>query len=164
MIQKTKRLTFLFTLLIAIDQITKYIFSKQTIDLGLIAITPITNTGMSFGLFNGNNLLFILITLAILTLLILFRKEFKETPVLHTLILAGATGNLIDRLIQGHVLDFIDLKFFPVFNIADTLIFLGVTGIIIYELNKMIKDNKNKKHPNKNKLKYQNKKIKNKKN
>lgn len=141
MIKKIKKTIMLITLLLVLDQATKYLFSKP-IDLGIIAITPIINTGISFGLFKNNNFLFIIIAMLIITLLIIFKKEFEETQTQYALILAGATGNLIDRIIHGHVLDFIDFKFFPVFNIADALIFLGVTSIIIYEITKIIKDKK----------------------
>lgn len=130
-------LVALFVVLLAFDQITKTIFSKQTIDLGLMALRPVTNTGMSFGLFQGNNTVFIFISAIFIALLIFFRKEFDNKALL-VLILAGAVGNLVDRILHGHVLDFIDFKFFPVFNIADSLIFIGVVGIIFLEIKEII--------------------------
>jgi len=139
-LKNNKKIIILFLVLVILDQITKQIFSKQTIDLGILALRPVTNTGISFGLLQGNNFIFIIISALFIALLIKFRKEFKENQILLTMILAGATGNLIDRIIQGHVLDFIDFKIFPVFNIADTLIFLGVAGIIIYEIKKTTKE------------------------
>lgn len=95
-------------------------------------------------MFQGNNTLFIIITTIIIITLILLRKEFKNTQEYLTLIIAGATGNLIDRITHGHVIDFIDFRIFPVFNIADTIIFIGVAGIIIYETKQLIKQQKTK--------------------
>ncbi|MFP4567356.1 MAG: signal peptidase II [Candidatus Woesearchaeota archaeon] len=141
--KKNKTLIFLLLLLVLLDQITKQIFSKQTIDLGLFAFRKVTNTGMSFGLFQGNNLIFIVITTIFIALIIYFRKEFKENKIALTLIIAGAIGNLIDRIIHGHVIDFIDFKTFPVFNVADSIIFIGVM-IIIYTEIKNIKKEQNK--------------------
>ncbi len=129
----------LFSFLLLLDQVTKTVFSSINIDFGFFAITPVTNTGMSFGLFQGNNLFFILISIVFIFLLFFFRKEFKGHEVFLVMILAGAFGNLIDRIIHGHVLDFIDFKFFPVFNVADSLIFIGVACIIFLELKSMFK-------------------------
>jgi signal peptidase II len=158
--KQNKTLIITFTLVVILDQITKYIFSKQIIDLGLIILRPVTNTGMSFGLFQGNNLIFIIISIIFITFLIRFREEFKENQILLIMILAGATGNLIDRIIRGHVMDFIDFRFFPVFNVADSLIFLGVAGIIISEIRQMTREKKKiqKKESGKNKTKQKQKK------
>ena len=129
----------LFSLLLLLDQVTKTIFSSINADFGFFAITPVTNTGMSFGLFQGNNFVFILISIIFIFLLFFFRKEFKGREVFLVMILAGAFGNLIDRIIHGHVLDFIDFKFFPVFNVADSLIFIGVFCVIFLELKDLLK-------------------------
>jgi len=145
---KLKKIYYIIILiiLIIIDQATKTIFSKKTINLLILQLKPTTNTGMSFGLFQGNNIIFIIISIIFITLLILLRKEFKNTKILLIMILAGAIGNLIDRIIYGHVRDFIDFRIFPIFNVADSLIFLGVIGIIIYEIKTTkIKNLKNKK-------------------
>lgn len=127
----------LFFVFLIVDQLSKNLF-KSSVDFGVIAITPITNTGISFGLFQGNNDLFILVSALFIMLLIFFRKEFKEHKIPWVMVLAGATGNLLDRIIHGHVLDFIDFKFFPVFNVADSLIFLGVAVIIIKEIKSVL--------------------------
>ena len=138
-------LFIIFLFLVLLDQVTKTVFSFSK-DFGFFAITPITNTGMSFGLFQGNNFAFILISLLFIFLIFLFRKEFKGYEIFLVMILAGAVGNLIDRLIHGHVLDFINFKFFPVFNVADSLIFVGVACIIFLEFKKSLNFKKSKKN------------------
>ena len=145
---KNNTLIIIFLILVLIDQLTKTILTTP-IDLGIIAITPITNTGMSFGLLQGNNTLLAIISIVFIALIILFRKEFKNKEIQLTMILAGATGNLIDRIIHGHVLDFINFKIFPIFNVADTLIVLGITSIIYLEIKEEIKIKRREKKINK---------------
>lgn len=143
-------LGFLLLFLVAFDQVTKLVFFNLPRDFGFFAITPVTNTGISFGLFQGNNLILTIVTSLFIVLLFLFRKEFKGNEIFLVFILAGAFGNLIDRLIHGHVLDFLDFKFFPVFNVADSLIFIGVVAIIFLELRQVF-NKKNKKKVSKKK-------------
>ena len=70
------------------------------------------------------------------------RKE-QILPVI--LIVSGLLGNLIDRVFRGFVVDFIDFKFWPVFNIADSCIFIGVIWLIIVILKEDFKEKENKK-------------------
>ena len=110
--------------------------------LGFIKIIHITNTGSAFGAFQGFSLALTII--AILGLFILsgfgiymYRQypQFVNMPnrIALGLILGGDLGNLIDRLRFGRVTDFIDPGFFPVFNVADSAITIGVI-LIIYSL------------------------------
>lgn len=116
-------------LIVFLDQLSKFIFSNKS--FGVINYT--TNTGMVFGLFKGYNFLFIVIT--VLFILFLIYLIFKEDKLGYYLILGGATGNLIDRIVFGFVRDFIDLKMWPVFNLADSFIIIGVL-LVIWEMRK----------------------------
>ncbi len=108
---------------------------------GILHFTLTTNTGSAFSLAPGNNLLFICLVTGLITLILIWivRRE-KETPPPEfterlgmRLLLGGALGNLLDRLTLGQVTDFLDLEFisFPVFNLADVCIDLGVALIVI---------------------------------
>mgnify|MGYP001589482997 CR=1 FL=1 len=124
-----------------LDQLTKFAVKQNAGINGSIPIigkifhiTYITNTGSAFGLFKGLNLLFILISIAVMIILIFFfkrvKKESKAEQALFGLLLGGIIGNLADRLMLGYVIDFIDFRIWPVFNLADSLITIGVIGLI----------------------------------
>jgi signal peptidase II len=103
----------------------------------IIHITPTHNTGIAFGLLRGfDNLVFVLSTAFILIIIVsaVIIKKPKSRLVKSGLffIVAGASGNLTDRLFYGHVLDFIDLRIWPVFNIADSAICFGACLIVLY--------------------------------
>jgi signal peptidase II len=105
-------------IVVIIDQITKAI--------ALTHLTLVRNTGAAFGLFRGQTLTFIVIsTIAIVFLVFYLIKKRPDYYLPPALILGGATGNLIDRLRFGYVVDFIDLRFWPVFNVADSCITIG---------------------------------------
>lgn len=123
--------------LILIDQITKLIISMTDSTIffidGIIQFTFTKNTGGAFSLAQ-NNLLGIIITnviiLGIVThfMITQFNKMDKITKFCGSLILAGGISNLLDRLIRGYVVDFIDITpilNFPIFNIADIYIVIG---------------------------------------
>lgn len=100
--------------------------------------TYIHNTGAAFGLFQGNRLVFVAVSVVssvvIVYLVATGRYRDRWTPVALGLILGGAIGNLIDRLWLGAVIDFIDVGIgphrWPFFNIADSGITIGVTILI----------------------------------
>ncbi|MFH1212331.1 MAG: signal peptidase II [Candidatus Woesearchaeota archaeon] len=124
----------LFLGVLAIDIISKHIVFYNGIkrDFGFFAINIVTNTGISFGLFQGNNTLFIIVSLAIFFALVYFFKCFnRRERYFAALIGAGLVGNMLDRIIRGFVIDFIDFKFWPAFNAADASIFIGVLGLIV---------------------------------
>lgn len=118
-------------ILIFADQITKVLFLDVNKDFGIFALRYVENTGISFGLFQGSSLIIIFISVIILGLLYYFKKEFLGKEVFLTLIVSGIIGNLIDRVFLGHVRDFLDLKWWPIFNVADSLMFLGVIGLAV---------------------------------
>lgn len=93
------------------------------------------NTGIAFGLFqNGNTLFIILAILVSIGILYYFPKVSHEEGFLRfamALQLGGAVGNMIDRIRQGYVTDFVSLGTFPVFNVADSSISIGVVVLLV---------------------------------
>lgn len=124
-------------LVLFLDQLAKllasrYIFLNHTIPLinNIFHLTLIHNKGAAFGIFKNQTLLFIVIS--IITIILIYRKLKTKTGSRFgilgfslTLILAGALGNLIDRIFLGYVVDFLDFRIWPVFNIADSAISIG---------------------------------------
>jgi len=102
----------LLIMLILLDQITKFF------------LTTTVNTGAAFSIFTGQRFFLIVISLLVILFILKYYKK-KEYQLSLTFILAGTIGNLIDRIFLGHVRDFIDIKFWPVFNVADSLIVIG---------------------------------------
>ena len=100
----------------------------------VLHLTYVQNTGAAFGLFKGQQLLFIVISVAVIGWI---SRELLTRPPTDAriiwacgLILGGATGNLIDRLRVGYVIDFIDLRVWPVFNVGDSAITIGIALLI----------------------------------
>lgn len=95
------------------------------------------NTGAAFGIFqNGNTVLQVLTSAIILFILVYYQTiphEQKFVRICLAIMLGGAIGNLIDRFTLGYVLDFIAVGTFPVFNIADSCVTVGV-GLLILAL------------------------------
>ena len=93
------------------------------------------NTGAAFGIFQGNNGIFIALAFVIIGLIFMYFPTIPETDFYFRLALslqvAGAAGNLIDRLIRGSVTDFISVGKFPVFNVADSCITMGVVVLLL---------------------------------
>jgi signal peptidase II len=129
------------TFILTIDQATKQLAKKYLAD-GSITFIPYilgldytTNTGVSFGLFKGFNLFFVVVSLTALIFFIYF--FFKENYKLETsIVIGGLLGNLVDRIIYGSVIDFINLKFYAIFNVADMAVCLGIGMIVIREMRK----------------------------
>lgn len=140
---------FILTILIA-DQLTKAIVAQKialldskTIIPGFFNLTHIRNRGAIFGFFSqsGSQFLYIILMLASLTALGLVVFYFFKTPASEifmkislSLILAGALGNLIDRIFRGYVVDFLDFYIkklhWPSFNVADASITIGAILLI----------------------------------
>ena len=104
-------------------------------------IRYIRNTGAAYGMFSDSGHMLIILSFVMLVLLAIFRKKiFTSTPmniVSFGLIAGGITGNLIDRLKYGYVVDFLDFHWgshpFPAFNIADSAICTGVGLYILHQ-------------------------------
>lgn len=138
---------WLFVLPLAVvilDQFSKYIV-VENMALGesipiieeVFHLTYILNPGAAFGMFAHNRLFFIAIAVIVIGIIIWARREILASPWEAKagcgLFLGGAIGNLIDRARQGLVIDFFDFRIWPVFNIADIAICIGV-GLIIWNL------------------------------
>jgi len=99
---------------------------------GIVNIRFIQNKGAAFGILQGRGLLFILMAVLVIIATIYFIQKYQLPPLAHYslgLIIGGALGNLIDRIIYGSVVDFISVGWFPVFNLADSAIVCG--GILL---------------------------------
>ncbi len=126
--------------ILLIDQVTKalasiYLTLNKSIDIitNFFSLTLTNNYGAAFGIFKYSNTLLIIATLIILIILYKYMHSFKKNmrnKIAFGFILGGVFGNLIDRIIKGYVVDFLDFKIFnydyPVFNIADIAIVIGV--------------------------------------
>ena len=127
---------------LVIDQLSKYAI-RSSIPLRssvplfpFLDFTHISNTGVSFGLFQGFSEMWTLIALLIVGYIFYNYKELATTPISTYAIgaiIGGALGNILDRVLFGAVTDFIDFKIWPAFNIADTAISLGAL-VLVYEL------------------------------
>lgn len=128
------RYTILLIGIIVVDQLLKlWAFSNRVhYDFGLIAFNLVRNTGASFGMLQGSNSLLIWFSLIVLGIIMMLSDKIKKEHVLPVLlIVAGIIGNLIDRIVRGFVVDFVDFKFYPVFNLADSCIVIGVIWLSI---------------------------------
>ena len=142
-------ITTIFVVLV--DRITKNFFS-DLLSLGeslplirnVLHMTLVHNTGIAFGLFKDQGSVFIVIPLIAVGLLIFNIYYYRQTDenltrsyiVAFSLILGGAIGNLIDRIVYGYVIDFIDVRVWPVFNVADSAITIGavIIGLKCFQL------------------------------
>ncbi|WP_145430726.1 signal peptidase II [Staphylococcus haemolyticus] len=141
--------------ILIIDQVTKRIIAT-TMNIGdsykvipnFLNITSHRNNGAAWGILSGKMGFFYIITIVILIVLVLFYiKEAKYNlfmQVAISLLFAGALGNFIDRLVNGEVVDFVDTNIFgydfPIFNVADSSLTIGVLFIIIV----LLKDSNSK--------------------
>jgi signal peptidase II len=129
-------------LIVALDQITKlavrgamHAGQSMTLIPGALYLTYVRNTGAAFGLLPDRQVLFMAASLAIISLL----SWLLVTHRLHSLLariacvfaLGGAAGNLIDRLMVGRVTDFLDVRIWPVFNVADSAIVFGACLLVL---------------------------------
>jgi signal peptidase II len=136
-------------LILIADQVTKYLVATQlavgqSVDLipwlaPVFSITHVTNTGVAFGMFQGLGSLFVIAHIVAAVAIIIYSRRLPPGQwVLRLalgLALGGAVGNLIDRVLHGYVVDFFDLNFwplqnFPVWNVADNSIVVGVALLI----------------------------------
>lgn len=132
-----RRFILITSLIILLDQVFKFFIlnTQPNLDWKIVAVHLIKNTGAGFGLLKGQQLLLTLISLSVaLALIIFYHKIPKEKipQLLFALFLGGTIGNLIDRAFRHYVIDFIDLKIWPAFNIADASITIASIGLIIY--------------------------------
>ena len=135
-LQKMKILRFflIISLIAILDQATKFFIRINNVNSvvikNVLSFTFLKNTGVSFGLLKGYNGIFTIISfIAIILFSYLFVQEKKYT-LQFSLILGGVAGNMIDRIYLGYVVDFINFHIWPVFNIADSCIFIGTLWLV----------------------------------
>ncbi|WP_267202392.1 signal peptidase II [Limosilactobacillus kribbianus] len=129
--------------LVALDQLVKHwvvatisLGASKTVLPGVLALTNLHNTGAAWSMLSGQQGFFVLITVAALAIIgyLMVRWRHQRSLMIGlTLILAGTLGNFIDRLAHGYVVDMFETLFvsFPVFNVADSCLTIGVLILII---------------------------------
>ena len=145
-----KFILFLSLPLYAVDQLTKHLvlrfispYEARIIVPDFFSLVNVTNDGAAFGSFKGNNTFFIVISiiaLVVVTVLLVRRRQpdaWRDLSL--ALLLAGILGNLTDRLLYGHVIDFLLFNLhvryadpWPAFNVADSCISIAVVLFIIH--------------------------------
>lgn len=135
----------LVAILVLIDQFVKF-WTVNSFDLNtgsefipnILSFFYIQNDGAAWGIFSGQMWLFAIITLVVIGMLIvMLHRDAKDSKFLAwaiSFILAGAIGNFIDRMRLGYVVDMFKLEFmeFPIFNVADICLTIGVILMFIY--------------------------------
>lgn len=135
--------------LVIIDQWTKILALERLSPIGSIDLTPflaltyVENRGVSFGLMQGvgNRVLLAVNFLFTIAIYFYWRKKERDGSLKRweswglVLVLAGALGNIMDRILRGYVIDFVDFKVWPVFNVADSCI---STGVALYLLGTLL--------------------------
>jgi len=134
---KNARLILVTVLIFSLDRILKTLVVRTYSEgqgfpvlAGIFHITRVNNTGAAFGVLkgSGNFLLYVSFSLVIALAVYLFLNGRRALiPWTGALVLAGALGNLYDRIRFGYVIDFLDFRVWPVFNVADASICLGVS-------------------------------------
>ena len=135
------------TLIIALDQFTKYLIRDLPLEFEyeligkFLRIVHVVNSGAAFGMFSGNTKFLLLVPIVVIVAAVVYItrqngsgiKDIMEKVAL-TMIAAGGIGNIIDRFLFGHVTDMISFSIFPpVFNVADIAVTCGC-GLMILSL------------------------------
>jgi signal peptidase II len=128
---------------VAADQLTKRIVTSHlALDQGDHIVGPfwihhVQNSGIAFGLFSSRTAAVIVLTgIAVVWMLVFFARSGARHPVLPValgLVIGGSMSNLLDRVRLGYVTDFLDLRYWPAFNLADSFIVIGV-GVLLVAL------------------------------
>lgn len=124
---------------------------KTNVIPGVISFEYVKNFGAAWSLFSGSTLALTIITAFAVVFLLFYAIASKtKSKFFHIsigLIVSGAFGNLFDRLVFGYVRDFIKLEFmnFPIFNVADSLLTVGVICLVIFYIIDWVKEYKKKK-------------------
>ena len=147
-----KFILFLSLPLYALDQWTKQLvlrfispYDARIVVPDFFSLVNITNTGAAFGSFRGNNTFFIVISIIALLVVVSLLARRRQQDILRdvslALLLAGILGNLTDRLLYGHVIDFLLFNLhiryadpWPAFNVADSCITIAVVLFIFHSL------------------------------
>lgn len=154
-----KKITLLSLLVVIIDRLTKILVtanvnlnSSIVLINDFLSITYVKNIGAAFSILEGNTILLIVVSIIALILIYLFLIKNHKLSSLeifsYSLLIGGIIGNLIDRILYHHVIDFIHFEIFnyhfPIFNIADVAIVIGIMIMILI----ILKEDKNAKNNN----------------
>lgn len=125
---------------VALDHLTKWLVT-QNLPLGgeywrgaPVSITHVVNRGAAFGAFPQFQWLYLIVAAVVAVYILLAGQRFGTTwhrQVMLGLVLGGAISNGVDRLVQGYVVDFINLHWWPVFNVADSAIVVGIVVAVL---------------------------------
>jgi signal peptidase II len=125
---------------VAADQLTKHVVAssialESAVKLvGPFSIRHVQNSGIAFGLFSSATAVVIVLTVvAVAWMLVFFARSGARHPALPValgLLIGGSVSNLVDRVRLGYVTDFLDLRWWPAFNLADTSIVVGVAVLL----------------------------------
>ena len=129
--------------IIILDQLSKFLvkinfnLNESVPVMGeIFHLTYIHNFGAGFGILQNQRILLVIISIAVAAFIFYYAKKVKEEETLLQLllgfVLGGTIGNLIDRIFLGYVTDFFDFMIWPVFNIADSFVTIGIIGLVIY--------------------------------
>lgn len=136
-------------LLIVLDQLSKWwivqhmeLYQSITVISDFFYITSHRNRGAAFGILQEQRWFFIVVTICVVIAIIVFMVKMKKETILTKIalsfVLGGAVGNMIDRIQTGEVIDFFHFQFgsyhFPIFNVADSAICVGVVLFLIANL------------------------------
>ncbi|WP_438483128.1 signal peptidase II [Oleiharenicola lentus] len=148
-----RRLWIIAAIIFVADQATKiwvnatlpfnsYGLDGITVIPGFFNLVHVGNTGAAWSMFSGRSTLLALLALATLVALFFWRRHLglkhPTAQIAFGLLCGGIVGNLVDRLLHGHVIDFVDLHFgnyvYPTFNVADSAICVGVFWYVLWSL------------------------------
>lgn len=142
-----KKISIISIILFSLDQIIKTLafnyLTHISIISGFLSLTYAKNEGVAFSMLSGNRIFIILLSIVLIFILIYFLyKDYlvknidnKLIAVSYGLLFGGIFGNLFDRILRGYVIDYISMNIFgysfPIFNLADILITIGVILMFI---------------------------------
>ena len=136
-----KKLAVFSFIFIILDQLAKIVVSSKIalessipIVKGFWSFTNVHNKGAAFSILEGSKLLFISVGIIAIVLIVLYYNSIEDRTeydvMIHSMLIGGIIGNMIDRIIHGYVIDFLSFNIFgynfPVFNLADTFIVLAI--------------------------------------
>lgn len=137
----------LTTILVIIDQLTKYLTVENIVLHEVVEVIPnilsftyIQNSGAAFSILERQMLFFYIVSVIVIAFLLYYMyteaQHNKILGILLSIVLAGTIGNFIDRLLYQYVIDMIQLEFvnFAIFNVADMFLTVGVALLFIYTL------------------------------
>ncbi len=128
--------------IITVDRIVKF-YIEEYLTVGemvpvinnVFSITRVQNVGAAFGMFQGMTFLFILAAVMVFGLFIYFYQTVLEDNrliIAAGMIIGGTVGNLMDRIYFGYVIDYLDIAFWPTFNLSDSFLVIGMLLLLTY--------------------------------